>query len=85
MDKFDTHPSYDVVKYRIKSPVLDSLHEAAGKYPNQDDYPEYHPHMTIAYVKKGTFPHIKEGINIKIPIREICYSPISGGKSYFDL
>ena len=41
--------------------------------------------LTLAYVQKGKFPHIKEGLKLKIPINEICYSPIQGGKSYFKL
>ena len=61
------------------------LNEISGKYPCQNDFPDYHPHMTVGYIKKRTFPYKKEGFSIKIPIKEICYSPISGGKSYFQL
>jgi 2'-5' RNA ligase len=46
---------YDVVKYNI--PVTDQLMEYRKlflKFPNTQSYPDYHPHMTIAYVKPGT-------------------------------
>lgn len=76
---------FDVIKFDVESPVLTRLNENACKYPNDDKYPTYHPHMTIAYVKKGTFPHVKDGMKLYIPIKQICYSPISGGKSYFNL
>jgi 2'-5' RNA ligase len=46
---------YDVVKYNI--PVTDQLMKYRKlflKFPNTQSYPEYKPHMTIAYVKPGT-------------------------------
>lgn len=46
---------YDVVKYDI--PVTDQLKQYREKfekrYPNTQTFPEYHPHMTLAYVKPG--------------------------------
>lgn len=85
VDKFENNPQFDVVKYQVESPTLRQLNEAAKKYPNQNDYPDYKPHLTIAYVQKGTFPNNAQGIRIPIPIRQICYSPASGAKSYYDL
>ena len=76
---------FDVVKFDVESLTLTRLNKLASEYPNDDKYPEYHPHMTIAYVKKGTFKLSKDGIKLNIPIKQICYSPISGGKSYFEL
>jgi 2'-5' RNA ligase len=46
---------YDVVKYNL--PVTDELkkyREIFLKFPNTQTFSEYHPHMTIAYVKPGT-------------------------------
>lgn len=46
---------YDVVKYNI--PVTKELQEYRDlfmKFPNTQSFPEYKPHMTIAYVKPGT-------------------------------
>lgn len=45
---------YDVVKYNL--PVTEQLQEYRDlflKFPNTQSYPDYHPHMTIAYVKPG--------------------------------
>jgi hypothetical protein len=50
---FDTNPDYDVVKLDIDSPWLSDLNERVSKLPNEDKHPVYHPHCTIAYVKKG--------------------------------
>lgn len=85
LDKFTTNPNYDVVKFNVKSDILNKLNESSKAYPNKSDFPIYHPHITLGYVKKGKFPYIKEGLKLKIPISEICYSPISGAKSYFPL
>lgn len=47
---------YDVVKYDV--PVTDQIKEyrelIESSFANTQTYPEYHPHMTIAYVKPGT-------------------------------
>lgn len=47
---------FDVVKYDV--PVTKELKKYReyfiNKYPNTQTYKDYHPHMTIAYVKPGT-------------------------------
>ena len=85
LDKFVSSPQYDVAMFKVNSPVLKKLNELSGIYLNENDYPEYNPHLILAYVQKGKFSHIKEGLKLKVSIREICYSPIQGGKSYFRL
>jgi len=46
---------YDVVKFEIESDELKELNKLLSEsFDNTNDYPDYHPHMTIAYVKKGT-------------------------------
>lgn len=85
LDKFTNPPNYDVAVFKVDSPVLRRLNEASGKYPNETDFPDYKPHLTIAYVQKGKFPFVKEGLRLRVPVRTICYSPISGDKSYFEL
>jgi 2'-5' RNA ligase len=44
---------YDVVKMSIESDDLQRLHSKINNLPHEDSYPEYIPHATIAYVKKG--------------------------------
>lgn len=45
---------FDVIKFDVKSPELVRLNKRLQKLPNTNEFNEYHPHMTIAYVKKGT-------------------------------
>jgi hypothetical protein len=44
---------FDVLKFDINSSVLTKLNKKISKFPNEDKYPEYHAHSTIAYIKKG--------------------------------
>jgi len=51
---FKNNPRFDVVKVEIFSSNLFMLNAKLSKLPNTDSYPEYKPHMTIAYVKRGS-------------------------------
>ncbi len=46
-------PAYDVVKVDVESAELQMLHTAIGSLPNSNEYPEFVPHLTLAYVKPG--------------------------------
>jgi len=71
---------YDVLKFNIDSKKLHELNRLAKSLPNTNEYPEYKPHMTIAYLKKGTGQkYINENFNIGIDnIIKIVYSKPSG-------
>jgi 2'-5' RNA ligase len=50
---------YDVLKFDVRYPTkggafLHKCNKALTTLPYQSNYPHYHPHMTIAYLKKGT-------------------------------
>ena len=56
VDEVDFFPGeeYDVVKYNIPvTPELQQYRDLFMKFPNTQTFPEYHPHMTLAYVKPG--------------------------------
>ena len=44
---------YDVFKFDVKGSSLHKANEKLKKLPFTSDYPDYHPHMTIAYLKPG--------------------------------
>lgn len=71
---------FQVVKFDIKlqEPLI-SLRKKCDKFPNEDSHPNYHPHLTIAYTKKGSFPHKKTGLSLRFGIDKMVYSPQSGG------
>lgn len=46
---------YDVLKYDIKSDKLFEVNKLmTDNFEYTTDFPDYHPHATIAYLKKGT-------------------------------
>jgi 2'-5' RNA ligase len=46
--------NYDVVKLDVEDcDGLREINKALSKLPNEDKFPKYTPHVTIAYVKKG--------------------------------
>ena len=54
VEYFDTNPDFDVVIVRCKSEELTKIHnELKDTLENKDSYPNYKPHITIAYLKKG--------------------------------
>lgn len=96
LDKFSGQPNkltgkkqpYDVVYLKAKSTVLSKLNEETKKFPHMDTFDGiYRAHSTIAYVKPEKFSYKVEDESFKIlvTIKTIYYSPISGGKSYFEL
>jgi hypothetical protein len=46
-------PKYDVLKYDIMGDNLNDTNEELKQFPFTSDYPDYYPHMTIAYLKPG--------------------------------
>lgn len=71
---------YDVIKFDIKSNQLQDLHKLCEEIPNKQTFPDYHPHMTIAYVKKGKGEKYVKKFSkpMKMDCNAFTYS--SGGK-----
>lgn len=44
---------YDVLKLDVTGEELHELNKKLSSLPNENKYPEYCPHVTIAYFKKG--------------------------------
>lgn len=80
-----SNSKFDVVKFNVESDVLRKLNSLFNKLPNEDEYPTYNPHMTIAYVKPGEGRRFKKQINpIQLSVSRIKYSnPIA--KYYYEL
>jgi 2'-5' RNA ligase len=79
---------FDVVKLNVvPDGSLQELHDKLKEFPNSDQYPVYHPHITLAYVNKGmgrkyANPNYKYTIK---DIGKIKYSTPEGEKVYFDV
>ena len=56
---FTSKPDYDVMILPVSSELLVRLNrEVSDALECTDTYPDYKPHMTIAYVKKGSAQHL---------------------------
>lgn len=51
---FDNKDSgFDVIKFEVKGKELYTINKLLVDLPHTTDYPEYSPHLTVAYVKAG--------------------------------
>ena len=51
---FTNNSDYDVLKCDVASDILTQTNSRiCGDFPTHTEYTEYHPHMTVAYMKKG--------------------------------
>jgi 2'-5' RNA ligase len=83
---------YDVVKIDVQSQELNDLNQRLRnsiEYTN--DYPEYQPHVTIAYVKKGTAKNLTKNLDCSIfngmdfMVKELQFMPVEGKPQRIDL
>lgn len=84
----DDSKLYDVIKFNVKpSPSLLKTRDQFLELPNTQTFPDYEPHMTLCYVKKGEGKKykriLKKPINFKF--KQGVYSEPDGKKNYFDL
>ncbi len=87
-DNSDNENPYDVVKFEIKpTQQLLNFRDKFLELPNTQTYPEYEPHMTLCYVKKGKGKKCKRILKkpIKFRFNQGVYSNPDYRKSYFDL
>lgn len=78
---------FDVVKLNVvKTDLLQKLNGALSKLPNSNEFPDYQPHITIAYVKNGTGrKYIKPDYKNNFESNSLCYSKPNGEKIYFEI
>jgi len=48
-----TNNKYEVLKLDVEAPFLYKINAELSKMPHTTDFPDYHPHCTIAYLKPG--------------------------------
>jgi hypothetical protein len=77
---------FDVVKFDMEGKELRRLNKIFSDLPNEDEYPDYKPHMTLAYVKSGMGKkYVKKALKLsKIGVNTIIYSD-RGNKTYITL
>ena len=86
---------FDVLKFDVEGNSLNECNSRLSEFPFTTDFPEYHPHATIAYLTKGSGSKyvtavkermkskLKEGLDV-VPTT-IIYSKPSGDKHRWDI
>jgi hypothetical protein len=77
-----TQPDYDVVKLSLRSPELTRLNAwCRARYAYTSNFPEYLPHVTLAYVLPGYGQKYKTGSHLHLPLRpyQLTYSVAGDG------
>lgn len=77
------NPQYDVLKYDIEGGNLRETNELLKQFPFTTDYPDYHPHMTVAYLKPGLGKLYVErlgGKELSITPQHTIYSRTNGDR-----
>lgn len=80
---------FDVVKFDIEDCeyLYDINKKICEEFPYTTDYPDYHPHSTIAYVKKGMgskYVDLFKGEEVKVKPNMIVYSRANGDKVKYE-
>ena len=81
--------AFDVIKFDMVSEGLHKLNAKFREFPYKSNYPDYHPHCTIAYVNKGTAKKYIDKMNemdkIEVKPSKIVYSKANGEKLDYKL
>ncbi len=74
---------YDVLKFDVDDDHLHKINGELTKLPHTTSYPDYHPHSTIAYLKKGTgekYTKQLKDLTFTVNPSKIVYSKPDGEK-----
>lgn len=84
-----TNDKFDVLKFDVESKDLVEDNKNFKTLPHTSTYPNYHPHMTIAYLKKGMAEKYVEKLKNNKPIENtvtnVLYSKADGSKKEYDI
>lgn len=78
--------NYDVFKFDVLGNSIFECNEELRTLPHTNDFPEYHPHLTIAYLQKGfgeRYVRMLEdnnGFSFKVMPKYAVYSMANGVK-----
>lgn len=82
------NPKYDVLKFDVNGDNLHEANEDLKKYPFTSDFPNYHPHLTIAYLKPGYgVKYIRKLGNLEYKLKPIhgVYSESNGTETKINI
>ena len=73
---------FDVLKFDAEAPSLSEANKKLSEFPNSNSFPDYKPHVTIAYLKPGKakeyIEKFKDIKDIEVEPEKIVYSRPNG-------
>jgi len=51
---------YDVLKFEVQGDILHQVNKELKELPHTSNFPDYKPHLTVAYLKKGNVDRLIE-------------------------
>lgn len=82
------NPEYDVLKFDVNGDGLHECNSALSQYPHTTSFPDYHPHLTIGYLKSGTgskHTELFSNMGYNLTPQYAVYSKPDGSKSKFKI
>jgi 2'-5' RNA ligase len=79
---------YDVLKFDIEGDSLHQANDELKQFPYTSDFPDYHPHSTIAYLKSGKGKkYVKKFKDLELETKPkyAVYSQPNGNKTKFSI
>jgi 2'-5' RNA ligase len=79
---------FDVLKFDITNETLNKLNKKISKFENEDKYPDYNAHSTIAYLQKGKgaeYVEMFKKTNLVAVATKFVYSNIDDTKLILDI
>ena len=79
---------YDVLKFDVHGSNLHDANSDLRGFPHTNNFPDYHPHLTVAYLKPGYGQrYVRKFGNMEYMLKPTCgvYSHPNGEKTSIDL
>jgi 2'-5' RNA ligase len=80
--------NFDVLKFDVVSKDMSKMNEKLKEFPYTNSYPDYHPHITIAYLKPNkSDEYIKklgEMEDIEMMPSHVVYSKVDGSEKKYN-
>jgi 2'-5' RNA ligase len=80
--------NYDVLKFDASGPNLHETNFELKNYPHTTSFPDYHPHLTIGYLKPGMgkkYENKLKGLQFKLDPTHVVYSMANGDQKNIEL
>ena len=84
-----SNPKFDVLKFDIDSKDMHQLNKKFREFPYTSNYPDNHPHCTIAYLKPNMaekyIKKLKNSVDMDMETSHVVYSKSDGTKKSYKL